>query len=124
MAATDAAAVLAEGSVAGVVQAIFDGPVSPDPLEQFPGVRFGAAQAGDAVNRLGRRLAVCRPCPHQAKHRTDFRPGIEGVVEPDHRGQGAGFDPPMSLTPRGGRVEVRVELGLELGGKNRRTRRR
>ena len=33
VAPTDAAAVLAERHVAGVVQAVFDGPVSPDPVK-------------------------------------------------------------------------------------------
>ena len=121
VAATNAAAVFAEGHVAGVVQAVFDGPVIAGPLKQFLGVGFDAGQAGDAVNRLGCRLALCRPCPHQPKHLADFGPGVEVVVEPDHRREGAGFDPPVSLTPRVRRVEVRVETLLELGGENPRS---
>ena len=121
VAATDAAAVFPERHVAGVVQPILDGPVSAGLVKQFLGVGFDAGPAGDAVNRLGRRLALCRPCPHQPKHLADFGPRVEGVVEPDQRREGAGFDPPVRLTPRVRRVEVRVETLLELGGENPRS---
>ena len=58
MGLADAAAVLIEGDIANVVEAVFDGPMTAAEVEQAGGVGFAGDQAGDAVNGFAVRFGA------------------------------------------------------------------